>query len=235
MNSVIRKSDERGTADFGWLKSAHSFSFGRYFDSRHMGFGVLRVINEDRVAPGRGFDAHPHQDMEILSYVVDGALEHKDSLGNGSVIRPGDLQRMSAGSGVVHSEYNASNDEPVHFLQIWIEPEERGTQPSYEQKYFPESDKKGRLRLLASRSGQADSVTLAQDVDIYAAILEAGDSLIHSLAQGRASWIQVVRGSLAVNGAGLTSGDGFALKDSGAIRISADSEAEFLLFDLREL
>ena len=167
MQSIIRRSEERGTANFGWLDSKHSFSFGGYYDPRHMGFGPLRVINEDRVAPGGGFPTHPHRDMEIISYVLDGALAHRDSTGTSSVIRPGDVQRMSAGTGVRHSEYNASETEPVHFLQIWIIPERQGLKPSYEQKYFPAAEKRGKLRLVGSQDGRDGSVTIHQDVDLY--------------------------------------------------------------------
>ncbi|MEO0436754.1 MAG: pirin family protein [Pseudomonadota bacterium] len=232
MNSVVRKAEERGQADFGWLKSAHTFSFGRYFDQQHMGFGVLRVINEDRVVPGRGFDEHPHQNMEILSYVVSGALEHRDSMGNGSIIRPGDLQRMSAGTGVVHSEYNASGDEPVHFLQIWIEPEQQGIAPGYEQKHFSPSARSGQLRLIASRSGRDGSVSLAQDVDIYASLLDQKGRVVYELAADRSSWIQIVAGAVKVNGAALQAGDGLAIHSASEIEISAEQDSEFLLFDL---
>ena len=232
MNSVVRKADERGQADFGWLKSAHTFSFGRYFDQQHMGFGVLRVINEDRVAPGRGFDEHPHQNMELLSYVVKGALEHKDSMGKGSIIKSGDVQRMSAGTGVVHSEYNASGDEPVHFLQIWIEPEQRGIAPGYEQKHFSASSRRNQLRLLASRSGREGSVSLAQDVDIYASLLSEGERVGHDLGAGRSSWVQVVNGVVDVNDAALQAGDGLAIHSANEIKIVARDDSEFLLFDL---
>lgn len=232
MNSILRKAQDRGAADFGWLKSAHTFSFGRYFDSRHMGFGVLRVINEDRVAPGKGFDSHPHQNMEILSFVIDGALEHKDSMGNGSIIRPGDLQRMSAGTGVVHSEYNASNDESVHFLQIWIVPRENGIEPGYEQKHFPIEQRQGQLKLIASPSGRDGSVSLAQDVELYSSILSTGDAITYPLRQERSGWLQVVRGSLQVNGGRVEAGDGLAFEEDGGIHLEASENAEILFFDL---
>ena len=232
MNSILRKAEDRGAADFGWLKSAHTFSFGRYFDSRHMGFGVLRVINEDRVAPGKGFDAHPHKDMEILSFVVDGALEHQDSMGNGSVIRPGELQRMSAGTGVVHSEYNASKTDPVHFLQIWIQPRENDLAPGYEQKHFPTAERQGKFRLIASPSGRDGALSLAQDVELFSSILQGGDEMTYPLRRGRAGWLQAVRGSLEVNGDLVTAGDGLAFERDGAISLSTDEDAEILFFDL---
>ncbi len=232
MNSSLRKADDRGAADFGWLKSAHTFSFGRYFDSRHMGFGVLRVINEDRVEPGKGFDKHSHSDMEILSYVVEGELEHKDDMGNGSIIRRGDLQRMSAGTGVTHSEYNASKTEPVHFLQIWIIPEQRGIAPGYEQRHFPLEGRRGELQLLASRDGRMGSVSVAQDVNIYSTILSAGETVATPLRPGRAAWIQVVRGNVTANAEPLQAGDGFAVSDVHAIELTDSSNAEVLIFDI---
>ena len=232
MNAVLRKSDERGEADFGWLKSAHTFSFGRYYDSRHMGFGVLRVINEDRVEPGKGFSEHSHSDMEILSYVIEGELEHKDDIGNGSIIRRGDLQRMSAGTGVTHSEYNASKTDPVHFLQIWIIPEQRGIAPGYEQRHFPLEDRRGKLQLLASRDGRLGSVSIAQDVNIYSTILEAGDEVTAPLRDDRAAWIQIVRGEVSVNSQELQAGDGLAVADTHSIELSDADSAEILIFDL---
>lgn len=186
---TIRPSDERGHANFGWLDSRHSFSFGHYFDPEHMAFGALRVINEDRVDPGAGFDTHGHKDMEIISYVLDGALEHRDSIGTGSVIRPGDVQRMTAGTGIRHSEFNASKTEPVHILQIWIVPEEDGLAPGYEQIHVPDAEKQGKLRLIASRDGRDGTVTVRQDVDLYAALLSAGDDIRFEPRDGRRVWI----------------------------------------------
>jgi redox-sensitive bicupin YhaK (pirin superfamily) len=228
----LRKGEARGVADHGWLKSFHTFSFAGYYDPAHMGFGALRVINEDRVAPGQGFGSHPHRDMEIISYVLDGALEHRDSMGNGSVIRPGDVQRMSAGTGVFHSEYNPSQKERVHFLQIWIEPGELGIAPSYEQKHFTAADKRGRLRLVASPDGQDGSVTIHQDARIYAALLEGEERVEHPIAAGRRGYVHVARGKVSVNGHPLEAGD--ALKASGEQRIVLEqgSSAEVLLFDL---
>ena len=197
---TLRRAEERGRANFGWLDSRHSFSFGHYFDPKHMGFGPLRVINDDRVAGGGGFPTHPHADMEIITYVLDGGLEHRDSLGTGSVVRPGDVQRMSAGSGVRHSEFNASKTDPVHFLQIWIVPEKRGLEPSYEQKTFSDADKRGRLRLIGSRDGREGSVTIHQDVDLYATVLAEGQTVGHGLRDGRAAWVQVARGTAMLNG-----------------------------------
>jgi len=232
MALTLRRSEERGKANFGWLDSKHSFSFGHYYDPEHMGFGPLRVINEDRVAPGGGFPTHPHNDMEIVSYVLEGALEHKDSLGTGSVIRPGDVQRMSAGSGVRHSEYNASKTDPVHFLQIWIVPEKKGIAPSYEQKTFGESEKRDVLRLIVSRDGREGSVKIHRDVDLYASVLTPGQSVRHELRRDRGAWVQVARGSVTLNGERLAAGDGVAIKRSGEIAIEASSAAEVLLFDM---
>jgi redox-sensitive bicupin YhaK (pirin superfamily) len=226
----VRKSESRGKANFGWLDSKHSFSFGHYYDADHMGFGALRVINEDRVGPGQGFPAHPHSDMEIISYVLEGALEHKDSIGTGSVIRPGDVQRMSAGSGIRHSEFNASKTDPIHLLQIWIVPETKGLKPSYEQRTFSDSDKRGTLRLIGSRDGRDGSVTIHQDIDLYAAVLSPGTSVSHDLDKGRQAWVQVARGSVAVNGMALNAGDGLAASDSGVLAIEGDGEV--LLFDM---
>jgi redox-sensitive bicupin YhaK (pirin superfamily) len=226
----VRKSESRGQANFGWLDSKHSFSFGHYYDADHMGFGALRVINEDRIGPGQGFPAHPHSDMEIISYVLEGALEHKDSIGTGSVIRPGDVQRMSAGSGIRHSEFNASKTDPVHLLQIWIVPEKKGLKPSYEQRTFSDSDKRGTLRLIGSRDGRDGSVTIHQDIDLYAAVLSPGTSVSHALDKGRQTWVQVARGSVAVNGMALNAGDGLAASDSGVLAIEGDGEV--LLFDM---
>nr|WP_319385940.1 pirin family protein [uncultured Roseibium sp.] len=232
MNQILRPSDARGDADFGWLKSKHTFSFGSYFDPNHIGFGALRVINEDRVAPSGGFPTHPHQNMEIISYVVSGGLEHKDSLGTGSVIRPGDLQRMSAGTGVRHSEYNHSATDPVHFLQIWIVPEADGLTPSYEQKAFAENERQDTLRLIGSRDGRDGSVVIHQDVDLYASLLAADKSVAFDIKPGRKVWLQIVRGRISVDGQALAAGDGLGLLDAGTISLAAQENAEFLLFDL---
>jgi len=232
MMVAVRQASERGVADFGWLDSRHTFSFGHYHDPQYMGFGPLRVINEDRVKPGRGFDTHGHRDMEIISYVLSGALLHQDSMGNGSTIRPGDVQRMSAGTGVHHSEFNASDTEDVHFLQIWIEPEQQGLQPGYEQKKFDAADKHNQLRLVGSRTGRDGSVTIHQDVDLYASLLEPGASLTHAFAADRKGWLQVAGGELQVNGQLLVAGDGLALQDPQALHIVAASAAEILLFDM---
>lgn len=229
----IRPAQARGTANLGWLDSRHSFSFGHYYDPKHMGFGPLRVINEDRVQPGGGFGTHGHSDMEIISYVLDGALEHKDSIGTGSVIRPGDVQRMSAGSGIRHSEFNHSKREPVHFLQIWLLPERQGLAPSYEQKTFADGEKRGRLRLLASRGGRDGSLVIHQDADIYASLLDEGDQVQHSLRAGRKGWLQVARGAADVNGQTLRAGDGAAVEGEPELTITATANGtEILLFDL---
>ena len=232
MALTLRKSEDRGKAEFGWLDSRHSFSFGRYQDPEHMGFGPLRVINDDRVAPGGGFPSHPHSDMEIISYVLEGALEHKDSLGTGSVIRPGDVQRMSAGSGIRHSEFNASKTEPVHFLQIWVMPEAKGIAPGYEQKTFSDADKRGQLRLVGSRGGRDGSVTIHQDLDFFATALSQGQSVTHNVAAGRAAWIQVATGSVTLNGEALRAGDGAAVSSAGELRLDGVADAEVLLFDM---
>ena len=232
MTFTLRKSESRGKANFGWLDSRHSFSFGTYRDSAHMGFGPLRVINDDRVAPGGGFPLHGHKDMEIISYVLEGSLQHQDSLGNGSVIRPGDVQRMSAGTGIRHSEYNASKTEPVHFLQIWIIPEREGIAPGYEQKTFAADVKRGRLRLVASRNGRDGSVTLHRDADMYATILDHGQTVSHDLKSGRSAWIHVARGNFTLNGTKLTAGDGASLDAPGPITFDQGQDAEVLLFDM---
>lgn len=229
---TIRKSEERGHADLGWLDSRHTFSFGHYHDPRHMGFGPLRVINDDRVAPGGGFPTHPHSDMEIISYVLEGGLEHRDSLGNGSIIRPGDIQRMSAGTGVRHSEFNASNSAPVHFLQIWIIPRKRGINPGYEQKAFSAEDKRGTLRLIGSSDGRQESLTIHQDVDLYGTLLGAGDRVSHQIAPGRNAWLQVARGALRLNGEALLEGDGASVTDAGTLHLEGVDSAEALLFDM---
>lgn len=228
----IRKSDERGLADHGWLKSRHSFSFAGYHDAQHMGFGPLRVINEDRVAPGRGFGTHGHRDMEIISYVLEGELAHKDSMGNGSSLRPGDVQRMSAGTGVQHSEYNHSADAPVHFLQIWIMPDVEAIAPGYEERHFDADSKRGRLRLLASADGRDDSLKIHQDASLYASILDGDDSLSHHLAPGRLGYVHLIRGAVSVNGVRLAAGDALKISDEPAVRIEQGQDAELLLFDL---
>ena len=229
---TLRRSQERGYADHGWLKSFHSFSFADYHDPAHMGFGPLRVINEDRVAPGTGFGTHGHRDMEIISYVLDGELAHRDSMGNGSVIRPGDVQRMSAGSGVRHSEFNHAQDRTTHFLQIWIEPNVTGIAPSYEEKRFSEADKQGRLRLVASPDGADGSVRIHQDARMYVSRLAPGQSLSAELAAGRLGYLHLVRGALTVNGERLAGGDAAKVRDETQLQISAGADSELLLFDL---
>ena len=229
---VPRPAAERGHSDLGWLDSRHTFSFADYYDPRFMGFRALRVINEDRVKPGYGFGTHPHRDMEIISYVLDGALAHRDSMGTGSVIRPGDVQRMSAGTGVLHSEMNPSTTEPVHFLQIWLIPARRGIAPGYEQKRYPAEDKAGRLRLVASPDGRDGSVTVHTDAAIYAGIFDADQTGELTLAPGRQAWVHVARGTLSVNGHRLAAGDGLALTDEAVVRIEGIDHGEVLVFDL---
>ncbi|OSQ43989.1 pirin family protein [Thalassospira sp. MCCC 1A01428] len=226
----VRTSAERGRADFGWLDSHHSFSFGHYHDQNHMGWGPLRVINEDRVTAGAGFDPHPHRDMEIISYVIEGALEHKDSIGNGSVIRPGRLQRMSAGTGIRHSEYNGSKTEPVHFLQIWIIPEKQGIEPGYEEKDIAAPSNS--LQLIGSPTGRDGSITIHQDVDLYAAHLTADSKVDHPLRAGRLAWLQVVKGTLTLGNTELNAGDGAAISDENLLKIHAQTDIEALLFDM---
>jgi quercetin 2,3-dioxygenase len=229
---TIRPRDERGHFDHGWLDTRHTFSFADYFDRDHMGFRSLRVINEDRVQAGQGFGTHPHRDMEIVTYVLEGALSHRDSMGNGSTIRPGDVQRMTAGTGITHSEFNHSDADPVHFLQIWILPERRGLTPSYEQKTFTEESKSGRLCLVASRDGRDGSVTISQDASLFVATLAPGQAVTHEFAAGRYGWLQVARGSVVVAGRTLSAGDGAAIADERSIGIRGESAAEILLFDL---
>ncbi len=229
---AIRHASERGHANHGWLDSYHTFSFGGYYDPERMGFSNLRVINDDTVSPGGGFATHGHNDMEIISYVLEGALAHEDSMGNGSVIRPGDVQRMSAGTGVTHSEFNASGDNPVHFLQIWILPERTGLKPSYEQTTFSDDEKRGRLRLIGSRDGRDGSVTIHQDVDLYASRLGKGESISHDLAVNRKGWIHVVNGAVVLNGKRLQTGDGAAIEGPATIDLTGDSDVELLLFDM---
>jgi redox-sensitive bicupin YhaK (pirin superfamily) len=228
----IRHAEDRGRADLGWLDSRHTFSFADYYDPNYMGFGSLRVINEDRVQPGRGFGTHSHRDMEIISYVLEGALEHKDSLGTGSVIRPGNVQRMSAGKGVEHSEFNHSKSELVHFLQIWIIPERMGLRASYEEKNFPDAEKRGRLRLIASRDGRDGSVLVHQDVSVFASLLANGEVVEHRPARNRKCWLQIVRGSATLNGTQLETGDGAGIVDEDRLSVEAKSDAEILLFDV---
>ena len=228
----VRKSCERGHANHGWLDTYHTFSFADYYDPAHMGFGPLRVINEDRVEPGKGFGTHGHRDMEIISVVLDGGLQHRDNLGNGSVIRPGDVQRMSAGTGVLHSEFNASDKDPVHFLQIWIEPNARGVQPGYEQKHFAAEDQRGRLRRVASPDGREDSVTIHQDAHVYAADLAPDDAVDYRLEPGRRAYVHVARGAVMLNGTPLEAGDGARLVDETTVNLSGLQESQVLLFDL---
>jgi len=229
---TLRRSQERGYADHGWLKSFHSFSFADYHDPAHMGFGPLRVINEDRVAPGTGFGTHGHRDMEIISYVLDGELAHRDSMGNGSVIRPGDVQRMSAGSGVRHSEFNHAQDRTTHFLQIWIEPNVTGIAPGYEEKRFSDADKQGRLRLVASPDGADGSVRIHQDARMYVSRLAPGQSLSAELAAGRLGYLHLVSGAVTVNGESLAGGDAAKVRDESRLTIGAEGDSELLLFDL---
>ena len=227
-----RPAGARGYTKLAWLDSRHTFSFGDYYDPTHMGFRHLRVINEDQVQPGTGFGTHGHRDMEIITYVLDGALEHKDSLGTGSVIYPGDGQRMSAGTGIRHSEYNPSQTEPVHFLQIWILPEREGIAPSYEQRAFPPEEKRGTLRLLAAHDGREGAITVHQDVDLYVSVLAPGEQVSHRTRPGRHAWLQVARGAVALNGLPLHAGDGAAVSAEGQLDIRASDTAEILLFDL---
>ncbi|HYV43493.1 MAG TPA: pirin family protein [Myxococcaceae bacterium] len=229
---AIRRADERGRTHLGWLDSRHTFSFGDYHDPRAMGFSVLRVINDDRVRPGAGFPRHPHRDMEIVSYVLDGAIEHQDSLGTGSVIKPGEVQRMTAGTGVLHSEYNPSKQDPLHFLQIWILPERGGLPPSYEQKSFSEEALKDQLHLVASRDGRDGSITIHQDVRLFAGRLGAGAITRTELDPQRTGWLQVARGAVTANGQRLGEGDGAAIEGESALELRAEGNAEVLLFDL---
>ena len=228
---VVRKSEERGHARHGWLDSKHTFSFASYYDPRHVGFRSLLVLNEDRVSPGQGFPTHPHADMEIISYVVSGALEHKDSLGTKAVMKAGDVQRISAGRGVRHSEYNASSTEPVHFLQIWIEPDEEGVKPEYAERSFGGIEP-GALKLIASKGGRANSIPIHQDVDVYVAKLRPGSDVSHSFASSRSGWVQVIEGDLRVNDQALGAGDGASISGAQALRFNAAKDAHFLFFDL---
>ena len=229
---AVRPAAERGHADHGWLDTRHTFSFASYHDPRHMGFRSLRVINEDRVQPAQGFGTHAHRDMEILTWVLEGALEHKDSMGNGSVIRPGDVQRMSAGTGVRHSEFNPSQSEPVHFLQIWIEPDVTGIPPGYEEKHFDDASKRGRLRLIASPDGAEGSVKIRQDARLYAALIDGHETVAHALAPGRRAYLHVARGSVTANGQPLAAGDALKAEKLNEIVLEHGDRAEVLLFDL---
>jgi redox-sensitive bicupin YhaK (pirin superfamily) len=228
----VRPAEKRGRSHFRWLDSRHTFSFADYYDPAQMGFGALRVINDDRVTAGSGFGTHPHRDMEIISYVVDGALEHKDSMCHGSVIRPGEVQRMSAGSGVRHSEFNPSGTDALRFLQIWIVPEHRGLAPSYEQRAFPDAERRGAWRLVASRDGRDGSVTVHQDVNLYATLLEPGQQIAHTLEDGRGAWLQVVRGGVKLYDRTLAEGDGVAVENEAELSVTAAVASELLLFDL---
>jgi quercetin 2,3-dioxygenase len=230
---TIRRGGDRGGAHHGWLDTKHTFSFADYHDPAHMGFRDLRVLNEDRVTPGKGFPTHSHRDMEILSWVLEGELEHRDSMGNGSVIRPGELQRMSAGTGVRHSERNPSSENPLHFLQIWIFPERNGLEPSYEQKEFPEGGRRGRLRVIASPDGRNGSVTIHQDVSLSAALLDGGEKASIAIPPGRSAWVQVARGSVELNGKPLEAGDGAAVSREERLELANGKAAEVLVFDLR--
>ena len=229
---TLRRSAERGHANHGWLDSYHTFSFASYHDPRHMGFGPLRVINDDRIAQGRGFGMHGHRDMEIITYVLDGAIAHKDSMGNGSTIQPGDVQRMSAGRGVMHSEFNPLPDRQTHLLQIWIEPDVQGITPEYEEKRYPESEKRGKLRLVASPDAADDSVRIHQDARLYVGLFDGEESASHALAQGRRAWLHVARGNALVNGQVLRAGDALAFEDEPSVMIEQADGAEILLFDL---
>lgn len=228
----IRRSSERGHANHGWLDTYHSFSFADYYDPQHMGFRSLRVINEDFIEPAQGFPTHGHRDMEIVTYVIEGELSHRDSMGNGETIRPHEVQRMTAGTGVLHSEYSSPTDK-THMLQIWLLPEKKNLQPSYEQTYFAPEEKQGKLRLVASRGGDDGSVHINQDVRLYASLLSAGDAVKHELAEGRYAWVQLISGELAINGETLKPGDGAAISEETLLNFKADADGtEFLLFDL---
>ncbi len=230
---ILRKAEDRGHIDFGWLDTRHTFSFGEYFDPNHMGFGALRVINDDRIAPGAGFPTHPHRDMEIVTYVLEGAVAHRDSLGNGSTITPGEVQRMSAGTGIRHSEYNAKADEPLHLLQIWLLPERRGLAPGYEQKNFEPASKRDVLRVVASPDGRDGSVAIRSDASMYASLLSKGATVAHEFAAGRGAWLHVARGSVAIGDKVLRDGDGLAIAEERRVEIrGVAEESEILLFDL---
>jgi len=228
----IRRSEERGHADHGWLDTYHTFSFAEYYDADFMNFGELRVVNQDRVAPGRGFGTHGHKDMEIVSYVLAGVLEHKDSMGNGSQMRPGDVQLMSAGSGVTHSEFNGSAEDPLHFLQMWVFPRSKSTKPRYEQKAFSEDERRSRLRLVVSPDGADGSLTIDQDARLYASLLAPGDRAEHELPRGRAAWLHVARGKVRLNGQDLGPGDGAAIRDESQLTLEGVEDAELVLWEL---
>lgn len=229
---AVRNSNERGAVNMGWLDAKHSFSFGSYYDPEHMGFGSLRVINEDRIAPSQGFGMHGHKDMEIVTYIIDGALEHKDNMGNGSVIRRGDVQRMTAGQGVMHSEFNHLANAQTHLLQIWILPEKSGLAPGYEDKSFTDADKRNQLRLIAARDARDNSLHINQDINLYASVLEHGITLTHQVKRNRSIWIQVIKGNLKFNSTELSAGDGASLIAPDNLQITALNDAEFLLFDM---
>ncbi|MHC2069607.1 pirin family protein [Bremerella sp. T1] len=228
----VRKAADRGYADHGWLKAFHTFSFAGYVDRDHVQFRSLRVMNEDRVAPGQGFGTHPHNDMEIVTYVLEGALEHKDSMGNGEVLRPGEFQRMTAGTGITHSEFNPSSDEPVHLYQIWLFPDRKGHTPSYEQKRFPDEQLQNTLRVVASPDAEEGSLAIHQDAKIFLSKLDAGQSVEHPVAESRHAWLQVLRGKVTLNGQSLDTSDGAAVSDERLLKIEADGDAEIMLFDL---
>ena len=230
----IRRSEERGHADHGWLDTFHTFSFAEYYDADFMHFGALRVVNQDRVAPGRGFGTHGHKDMEIVSYVLDGVLEHKDSMGNGSQMRPGDVQLMSAGTGVTHSEFNGSGDDPLHFLQMWVFPRSKNTKPRYEQKEFSPEERRSQLRLVVSPDGAEGSLTIDQDARLYASLLAPGDRAEHELPQGRGAWLHVARGKVQLNGAELGPGDGAAIRDEGRLTLEGVEDAELVMWELAD-
>lgn len=230
---TIRPNQERGKVNIGWLDSKHTFSFGSYYDPNFMGFASLRVINEDKIQPNQGFNTHSHQNMEIITYVLEGELEHKDSIGNGSIIRPGDVQRMSAGSGIAHSEFNPSSEEKVHLLQIWIQPNRLGVEPSYEQKYFTDDEKRGKLRLIASEDGREGSVRIHQDASLFVALLQKDELIKHNIQENRALWLQIARGSGKINGHTIEQGDGVAITQEKALEfIATEDKTEILLFDL---
>src|SRR5689334_18136348 len=228
----VRKAAERGHFDHGWLDTYYTFSFSDYYDPAHQNFRVLRVINEDRVAPGMGFGTHPHRDMEIVTYVLEGALEHKDSMGNGEVLTPGEFQRMSAGTGILHSEFNPSSTEPVHLYQIWLLPSEKGIEPSYEQKRFVDAEKQNRWRVVASADGREGSLTINQDAQVHLALLESGKTLNYPLQPGRSAWLQVLRGGVQLGANALTAGDGVAVSEEKSLTVAATEASELMLFDL---
>jgi len=229
---IIRKSEERGHANHGWLDTYHTFSFANYYDPQHISFRSLRVINEDRVAGGGGFDTHPHRDMEIITYIVSGALEHRDSLGNRAVMKPGEVQRITAGTGIQHSEFNHSATEPVHLLQIWIFPDKKSLPPSYEQRSFADEQPGGQLRLVAAKEGRSGAVTINQDVDLFLGKLGPGDKVTHQLKSNRHAWLQIISGTIALNGHELKAGDGAAVSEESSLKINGKEKTDFLLFDL---